>query len=121
MIELYNDDCLRVLKEMQDDCIDLVIIDPPYKIIGNGFNSPAGVFKNRDIFSNGIRDIKDGFDFNVLHELGRVLKKWNCYIYCNKDLLFDLIVFFKQNYPKLYLDVLIERIKNLHHFVTHHI
>ena len=111
-IELYNNDCLEVLPSIEDNSIDLVVIDPPYKIVGNGFKSPAGNFKDRDIFKNDIKNIKDGFDFKVFDELERIQKKWNCYIYCNKDLLCDLIVFFKTNYPKLNLDVLVERIKN---------
>ena len=45
-IELYNNDCLEVLPSIEDNSIDLVVIDPPYKIVGNGFKSPAGNFKD---------------------------------------------------------------------------
>jgi site-specific DNA-methyltransferase (adenine-specific) len=30
MLELLNNDCLKVMKEMPDSCIDAVITDPPY-------------------------------------------------------------------------------------------
>lgn len=30
MIELHNDDCLKVMKSMDDGCIDLIVTDPPY-------------------------------------------------------------------------------------------
>ena len=113
--KLFHGDCLDVIKEnIQDNSIDLIVTDPPYLIKGNGFNAPAGKFKDRNIFNSneGVSKIKSGFDLNVLHEFNRIMKKWNCYIYCNKDLLFELITFFKQHYPQLYLDVLVERIKN---------
>lgn len=29
-IDLFNDDCLRVLKNMPDDSVDLIVTDPPY-------------------------------------------------------------------------------------------
>lgn len=111
MINLYKGDCLNIIKGMPDKSVDLVVTDPPYKIIGNGFKSPAGRLKDRDIFKNGIKDIKDGFDFSILSEIGRVIKKWNCYIYCNKDLLCDLICWFKEN-TTANIDILIEHINN---------
>ena len=111
MINLYKGDCLNIIKGIPDKSVDLVVTDPPYKIIGNGFKSPAGRLKDRDIFKNGIKDIKDGFDFSILSEIGRVLKKWNCYIYCNKDLLCDLICWFKEN-TTANIDILIEHINN---------
>lgn len=30
VIDLFNDDCLRVLKTMPDDSVDLIVTDPPY-------------------------------------------------------------------------------------------
>lgn len=108
---LLHGDCLEVMKQIPDKSVDCVIMDPPYKILGNGFSAPAGKLKDRDIFKNDIIKIKDGFDFSLLFEIERVLKKWNAYIYCNKDLLFDLVVWFKEN-TKANLDVLIEHINN---------
>lgn len=110
-MKLYCGDCIEIMKQIPDKSVDCVIIDPPYKIIGNGFDSPAGRLKDRDIFQNRIKEMKNGFDFAALYEIQRVLKAWNCYIYCNKDLLFDLICWFKQN-TKANLDILIEHINN---------
>ena len=31
--KIYNDDCLNILKQLPDKCIDLVLTDPPYGII----------------------------------------------------------------------------------------
>lgn len=110
-IQLYKGDCLEVMKQIPDKSVDCVVMDPPYKILGNGFSCPAGRLKNRDIFQNDIQKMKDGFSFDLLFELKRVLKKWNCYIYCNKDLLFDLVVWFKNN-TTTNMDILVEHINN---------
>lgn len=32
IFELFNEDCLTVMKEMNDNCIDLILTDPPYNI-----------------------------------------------------------------------------------------
>ena len=108
---LFDGDCLEVMKQLQTNSVDLIVTDPPYLIKGNGFKSPAGKLKDRDIFKNEVANFKDGFDFACLFEMQRVLKKWNAYFYCNKELLFELIIWFKQN-TNAYLDLLIEHIKN---------
>jgi len=34
--KIFNDDCMNILKQMPDESVDLVITDPPYKIIAGG-------------------------------------------------------------------------------------
>lgn len=36
MINLYNDDCLNVFKTINDNSIDLIVSDIPYKIVSGG-------------------------------------------------------------------------------------
>ena len=31
-ISLYNEDCMEVLKRLQDNSVDLIVTDPPYLI-----------------------------------------------------------------------------------------
>ena len=31
-VKLYNDDCMNVLKEIDDNSVDLILTDPPYNI-----------------------------------------------------------------------------------------
>ena len=33
MINIYNKDCLKALKEMQDNQFDLAIVDPPMGLV----------------------------------------------------------------------------------------
>lgn len=47
-VKLYNDDYLNVLKDIEDNSIDLVVTDPPYEVITGGRNGgvkgkPSGI------------------------------------------------------------------------------
>ena len=51
---VIHGDCLQVMKQLPDECIDLIITSPPYNIrnsTGNGFKSPIPeanyFFKNK--------------------------------------------------------------------------
>lgn len=60
--KIINDDCLNVLKQLPDKCIDLVCTDCPYKIISGGCTT--GVYGNDS--TSGV--LSRGF--------GRCAKKW---------------------------------------------
>lgn len=84
---LYNDDCLKILRTMPDQSVDLVITDPPYEVSAtNGGGSINKVKKlNQSLKDLTDLDITEGYDFeNVNNELVRVMKKINIYIWCNK-------------------------------------
>ena len=55
---LINDDCIKVLKEMKDESVDLIVTDPPYmiqkygKCIHGGFISGTEVGKTGRCFDN---------------------------------------------------------------------
>lgn len=36
MNSLYNEDCLNILKNMPDNSVDLIVTDPPYRVISGG-------------------------------------------------------------------------------------
>ena len=42
--KIYNMDCLKGMREMPDNCVDLVVTDPPYVIETSG----AGIYKQAD-------------------------------------------------------------------------
>ncbi|MEG1506037.1 MAG: site-specific DNA-methyltransferase [Bacilli bacterium] len=104
-LTIYNDDCLMVLKDIKDNTIDLVVTDPPYRIVSGGGtiiprkDEPKGIFNRRDIRTKD--NAKNGklFDFNSikfsdwLPDVYRVLKpKAHCYIMINARNLKDLQV-----------------------------
>lgn len=110
MIELYNDDCMKVLKTMKDQSVDLVVTDCPYHIVSGGCRSNdgkniGGIFANTKIASGCLdiysSNIETGaiFDYNDIEfsewlpEVYRVLKDGtHCYIMINARNLKDLWV-----------------------------
>ena len=101
MIDLYNGDCLEVMKNLPTSSVDLVVTDPPYDVhAGKG----GGAFGNRKAFSE-IQFISNGFSNEVLDELCRVMKKINCYFFCSQKQITPLLDYFvkdnKYNYNLL--------------------
>ena len=84
--QIYNQDCLIGLKDIPDKTIDLVIIDPPYDIYtkggGKGKTKIAKHIKKLEdeLIKN---DLVNAFNYTVLDELVRVMKRINIYIWCN--------------------------------------
>ena len=98
-IKLYNEDCLEALKRLPDQSVDLVITDPPYRVISGGrndalsrrkWNSPSGILSKNDgkIFEfNDIdfeewipevyRVLKDNHDFYCMTNVINLIKLCN--------------------------------------------
>lgn len=80
--KIINADCMDILKELPDKCIDLVLTDIPYGEV------------NRD--SNGLRDLDKGcadiveFDLHKLcNELVRI-NKGSIYVFCGTEQVSDI-------------------------------
>ena len=89
-MQLYNKSCMEVFKDLPDNSIDLVVTDPPYRVIsgGNksekwksGYNSSVLYRNDGKIFDNN--DIKFS---DWLPEVYRVLKD-NSHFYCMTNVL----------------------------------
>lgn len=94
-LKLYNQDCLEGMKNLADNSIDLVVIDPPYIFEQTGGGGAFGTKKRKyseEIYMSKSENLKFGFDFAILDELKRIMKLTNIYIFCNKILLADLLV-----------------------------
>jgi site-specific DNA-methyltransferase (adenine-specific) len=109
--KIYNIDCYEFVKTIPDKSIDLIVTDPPYEIVAGGSGGCFGV-KHRDyhheyktlavdehkreglkIASNteNLNCVCAGFDYKLLDELDRVMKKINIYIWCNKTQVSSLM------------------------------
>jgi len=92
--KIYCDDCLNVMSRMEDESVDLVVTDPPYKTItggdSNGKNSvrPKGMLSgNRKLFQHQKLEISAW-----IPEVFRVLKNGShCYIFTNALNLTDML------------------------------
>lgn len=92
-MNLYNGDCLGLLKDIPDNSIDLVVTDPPYMMTTGGRGGAFG--KDKRAYHNEIDPLTKNFNLDVLDELVRVLKKINIYIWCSKDQLRQYIDYFE--------------------------
>lgn len=92
---IFNGDCFDLLKKLKDNSVDLIITDPPYEFSqhggGGAFGSKKREYHNELENSN----IVDGFDYGLLNEFIRVMKKVNLYIWCNKEQLLTYMKFFE--------------------------
>lgn len=92
-IELYNGDCLEIMKSIPDNSIDLIVTDPPYKVTARGGSGTMGGYWKSDIarkgkiFKNNNISCKE-----YLPELYRVLKdKSICYVMTNNVNLIEML------------------------------
>lgn len=89
--KIYNMDCLKGMREMPDNCVDLVVTDPPYVIETSG----AGIYKQTDKqYVKELNDMKNGFSTEVLDELCRIMKKINIYSFCSQKQIIPLLDYF---------------------------
>ncbi len=92
-MKLFNEDCLKRLKEIETESVDLVVTDPPYKLTprGNG-SSSGGMFQKKQVnsglvFKQNAVNIEDWID-----EVYRVLKpNSHCYIMTNNRNIYHFL------------------------------
>lgn len=122
MIQLYNDDCYEKIKDIPDNSVDLVIIDPPYLFNtdkgGGAFGSKKRnyhaeyyamlkrkghadeeterlrVIANSKKIRDNVESLSSGFDYSILDELCRVQERINAYVWCSKSQLKDLFNYY---------------------------
>ena len=87
MIDLRCGDCLEILKDIPDKCIDLVVTDPPYLHIKGGCKS-KGLNKGcRDYNSKVVSNMSDFREQQInefLNILKSKMKSINMYIFSSK-------------------------------------
>lgn len=112
---IYNQDCLEGLKALKSGSVDLIVTDPPYLIKDTHAGGHTRLARTIQPVNNELRDngLVGGLDPAVLPELVRIMRRINCYIWCNKAQIpgylnffakemrcsFDIIVWIKTNSP----------------------
>lgn len=96
-IQLYNDDCLNVLRTIPDKSIDLVVTDPPYELDNHGGGTTE--LATRKLVSdteNYIDFMSSGFNYDSLfNELIRILKIPNMFIFCSNKQVSKIMSYFE--------------------------
>ncbi len=93
---IYNEDSYKAIKDIPDNSIDLIIVDPPYHFESDGGGGAFGS-KKRD-YHNVVTqpNFNRQIDNDFLDEIKRIMKKMNCYIFCNKEQLLQYMTHFKE-------------------------
>ena len=93
--EIYLGDAYKLIKEVPDKSVDLIVTDPPYQI--DGLHIGTGILKNRKhthVNEMMKTNLGNGIDLSILDDLVRVMKKINIYLWCNKEQIYDYITYF---------------------------
>src|SRR5574344_116301 len=98
MIDLRQGDCLEVMKDIPDNSIDLVVIDPPYELetqIGGGFFRNSN--EKRRKYQDEIESMMTGISEQLLDILCNKMKKVNMYIFCSRTQMLTLLNYANKN------------------------
>lgn len=52
-IKLYNDNCLKIIKEITDNSVDCIVTDPPYACTPHGTSGMGGICGNNKLSQSG--------------------------------------------------------------------
>lgn len=95
MIDLKCGDCLEIMKDIPDNSIDLIVTDPPYKIVQGGCTNKAVRLKgsNQEQLKKGTLFNNNSIKFSEwIPEVYRVLKNnSHCYIMSNDRNINELL------------------------------
>ena len=82
-IKLYCDDCLNIMKQIENESIDLIVTDPPYLI---KYKTNRRKNKNHDFCSEILNDDNEQLIIDYIKECYRILKNNTAmYMFCNCD------------------------------------
>lgn len=86
-------DSYKLIKDIPNKSIDCVYTDIPYLSSFNG----GGSLKNKlgNYIKEEVQNFSNGIDYKILKEFVRVMKKINCFIWCSKSQILDIMNFFK--------------------------
>lgn len=87
-------DCYELIKEIPDGSIDCIYTDIPYLYDRGGASQSPLSQRIKHEHNEVLADIRDGIDYSLLQEFMRVMKKVNCFIWCSKSQIYDILNFF---------------------------
>jgi len=89
-------DSYELIKDIPDNSIDCVYVDIPYLIIHGGKGESPLARRINKVHNTYLEKIKNGIDYEILNEFIRISKKLNCFIWCSKEQIYDILKFFKE-------------------------
>ncbi|MHA1714518.1 MAG: DNA-methyltransferase [Promethearchaeota archaeon] len=97
--KIIYDDCMQGMDEMPDECVDLIIADPPFGIKFNGKGSQYN--RKGELVISGYREVDtdyDKFSFTWISRLPRIMKESSsAYIFSGWTNLHDILYAIKKS------------------------
>ena len=92
-IDLRQGDCLKIISEMPDNSVDLIVTDPPYKVTSRGGSGTmGGYWKEKRAKQGTIFDFNNTSCKEYLPKFYRILKdKSILYLMCNNTNLQEML------------------------------
>lgn len=87
-------DSYELIKDLPDNSIDCIYVDIPYLITHSGKGDSPLARRIDKVHNTYLKDIKDGINYEILEEFIRISKKLNCFIWCSKEQIYDILKFF---------------------------
>lgn len=94
--KIYNLDCYKAIKDIPDKSIDCIYTDIPYEFNcgeANKNSSPL-TYRTKILRNIDLKEMRKGIDYSIFDDFIRVMKKINCFIWCSKLQIFDIMKFF---------------------------
>ena len=80
--KIIHGDCMDVMDYIQDNSIDLLVTDSPYRIMSE---YGGGIYNNRDWMKNVTKENLNRFTpRSFLNQVRKKMKKFNAYIFTSK-------------------------------------
>ena len=89
-------DCYKLIKDIPDKSIDLIYTDIPYLFADGGSSTSALSQRIKKLKQDDLKGMTKGIDYKILMDFIRVLKKVNCFIWCSKEQILDIMNFFNR-------------------------
>ena len=90
-------DSYELIKYIPDNSVDLIYIDIPYLFAdGGSITSPLSQ-RIKKLKQKDLAGITKGIDYSILSEIIRIQKKVNCFIWCSKEQILDIMNYFKKH------------------------
>jgi len=90
-------DAYELIKQIPDKSVDLIYTDIPYLYTQGGGGS-SRIAKNIIAKTKEIKSISNGINFEILDDFVRVMKKINCFIWCSKLQILEILKFFVEKH-----------------------
>ena len=95
---IVHGDSYELIKSIPDKSIDCIYTDIPYLYQQGGFGNKSDIGKRMEKKKNELKkyNLEDGIDYNILSEFIRIMKNINCFIWCSRLQVLDILNFFSK-------------------------